>query len=371
MNVETEFSRVTIVGVGLMGGSFGLATKNFFPGATVVGMDYESEINKALRRGAVDEGYGTGELKDATRNSDLIVLATPIDEIFAVLEDLAAIPVKGAVIVDLGSTKREVCSAGWSTFADTTAEFVGGHPMTGAEIRGISGAHPLLFENSVFVLSTPQGDSTPGSRRLESFISGLGADPLYLDPDRHDSIVARVSHLPQLISIGLMEVVGYKDNPGEYLSLAGGGFRDMTRIADSPFGIWEDIFRTNGDFIEEAGEDFIAALREIVESVRREDELEEVFEEASRLRDELPKSSKGISSSTFKVAVMIPDRPGALGELTSALGERGINIRDLELQKVREDYGGTFQVYFDSLEAAREANRVIMNCGFESRVVDL
>lgn len=369
MSTETEFSRVTVVGLGLMGGSFGLAIKNFFPDLTVVGVDYDEEINKALRRGAVDEGYKPGELSGAVKESDLVVLATPIDEIIRIIEQLAGKVEKEAVVMDLGSTKGEVCGAGWTKFDCAQAEFVGGHPMTGAEIRGIAGAHPLLFENSVFVLVTPEGEPTPGSRRLEDFIAGLGAEPRYLNPERHDAIVAKVSHLPQLISVGLMELVGDESDPEDYLSLAGGGFRDMTRIADSPFDIWDDIFETNEELIEEVGIEFLDKLREIVRSLQEEG-LEKTFEEASKLRAELPKSRKGISSSTFKIAVMVPDRPGALGELTSILGEKGINIRDLELQKVREDYGGTFQVYFDSLGEAREANKVIMNHGFESRVVD-
>jgi prephenate dehydrogenase len=369
MSKESEFSRLTVVGVGLMGGSFGLATKNFFPDATVVGVDYEEEIQKAIRRNAVDEGYGPGELKRAVGSSDLVVLGTPIDEILEVLDDLSDLLEPGAVALDLGSTKRKICEEGWSRFESSSAEFVGGHPMTGAEIRGIAGAHPLLFENSVFVLVTPEGESTPGSRKLEAFVTDLGAEPRYMKPDEHDAVVAKVSHLPQLISVSLMELVGGEGNSGDFLSLAGGGFRDMTRIADSPFGIWEDIFETNGELIEEAGDQFLNKLKEAVAKIY-DGGLEEIFEDASRLREDLPKSTKGISSSTFKVAVMIPDRPGSLGELTSILGEKGINIRDLELQKVREDYGGTFQVYFDSLEEAREANRVILNYGFESRVVE-
>ena len=369
MSTEGEFSRITIVGLGLMGGSFGLATKNFFPGVTVVGVDYEDEIKKALRRGAVDEGYGPDELTGAVKEAELVVLATPIEAIVNILGNLAGELKGSSLVVDLGSTKRKICAAGWSEFETSPAEFIGGHPMTGAEIRGIAGAHPLLFENSVFVLVTLGGEPTTGSRRLEGFLAGLGSEPRYMKPERHDRVVAEVSHLPQLISVGLMDLVGSESEPEDYLSLAGGGFRDMTRIAASPFEIWEDILRTNSRLIGEVGDNFLDKLKGIFTNLQDET-LEETFRDAGQLRDKLPKSSKGISSSTFKVAVMIPDRPGALGELTSILGEKGINIRDLELQKVREDYGGTFQIYFDSLEEAREANRVILNYGFESRVVD-
>jgi len=273
------------------------------------------------------------------------------------------------VVIDLGSTKRKICSVAWDRFESTPYTFIGGHPMTGAEIRGIGAAQPLLFENTVFVLVTPEGKETGTSQRLEGFIRGLGAEPRHLRPYRHDAIVAKVSHLPQLISVSLMKLVGEEDRPGDFLSLAGGGFRDMTRIADSPFEIWDDIFSTNGELVKTEVEKFLKELRETMKKMNG-GRMEAVFQSSSELRDGLPKSNKGLSSSTFQVAVMVPDRTGALGELTTALGENEINIRDLELQKVREDYGGTFHVYFDSLEAAEEANRVLLNQGFESRVID-
>lgn len=369
MDRESEFSRVAIVGTGLMGGSFGLAVKNFYPKRTVIGVDYGDEINKALRRGAVDKGYGPEDLKSAVSGSDLVVLAIPIDGIIEILEKLPGLLEGKTVVLDLGSTKKEICARGWKAFENSSCNFVGGHPMTGAEIRGIAGAHPLLYENSTFVLVTTNGEPTKSSKKLENFLKGLGTEPRYLKPETHDRIVARVSHLPQLISISLMKTVGETEKPHDYLSLAGGGFREMTRIAESPFGIWEDIFATNAELIAEEVERFLEETRKTLESLDNE-EIRREFEESAKLRHELPRSSKGISSSTFKVAVMIPDKPGALAKLTSCLAEERINIRDLELQKVREDYGGTFQVYFDSLETAKKASKIMMNNGFESRVVD-
>ncbi|MFP4202374.1 MAG: prephenate dehydrogenase/arogenate dehydrogenase family protein [Candidatus Acetothermia bacterium] len=364
-----EFNGVTVVGLGLMGGSFGLAVERFYPDKKIVGVDYREEIKRALRRNAIDEGYNPENLESGVESSDLVILATPIDQIIEVLGRLPNLLSEDTIVLDLGSTKREICARAREILDGTPADFVGGHPMTGAEIRGIAGAHPLLYENSVFVLATPEGKPTRASRRLEGFLEGLGAQPRYMDPETHDRIVARVSHLPQLISISLMETVGEADRPEDYLALAGGGFRDMTRIAESPFEIWDDILATNRELIEEEVKRFVRKAEETLAGIEG-GEIEEKFEEAGKLRDGLPRSSKGISSSTFRVAVLIPDRPGALAEMTGALAEEGINIRDLELQKVREDYGGTFQVYFDSLEAARDAKEILLNHGFESRVMD-
>jgi prephenate dehydrogenase len=366
---ESEFERVAIVGTGLMGGSLGLAVKHFYSDKTVTGVDFPEETAKALERGAIDEGYGPGELESALEGADLVVLATPIDRILELLGELPEYLSGKVAVMDLGSTKRKICARGWEKLKDSPATFIGGHPMTGAEVRGITGAHSLLFENSVFVLVTPDGEPTDVSAKLEGFLEGVGADPCYLDARTHDRIVARVSHLPQLISIGLMKTVGRAEDPENYLSLAGGGFRDMTRIAESPFEIWEDIFSTNGELIREEVEKFLRKTEETLEDMEK-GTIESDFRESGSLRDQLPRSSKGISSSTFKVAVMIPDRPGALAEMTAGLAEEGVNIRDIELQKVREDYGGTFHVYFDSFEAAKEAEKIMNEQGFESRVVD-
>ncbi len=375
MDGESGFTRVGIIGVGLMGGSFGLAVKNFYPDTAVRGVDYEEQLEMALDRGAVDETYQPGEMERVVSDTDLLVLAVPIDGIIDLLTALSDKVKSGAIVLDLGSTKEEICRTGWEAFGDSPAEFIGGHPMTGAEVRGMEGAHPLLYENSVFVLSTPDGRPTPGSRKLEGFLRGLGTEPHYLGPARHDQLVARISHLPQLVAVGLMRTLE-EETPGretgsarEYLSFAGGGFKDMTRIASSPFAVWEDILATNNDRIIEEIELFTGVMERLANSVG-EEEMVEDFSRASSLRKEIPTSNKGISSTTVKVAVMVPDRPGALAELTSAIANEGVNVKDLELQKVREDYGGTFHVYFESREDAREGCRVMNEEGFDSRVID-
>ncbi|MFP3952717.1 MAG: prephenate dehydrogenase/arogenate dehydrogenase family protein [Candidatus Acetothermia bacterium] len=375
MDGESSFSRVTIIGVGLMGGSFGLALKNFYPRVTVTGVDYKRQVEIALDRGAIDESYPPAHLGRGVEGSDLVVVATPIDGIIRLTTALSGQVDGGAVVLDLGSTKEEICRTGWEAFSDSTAEFVGGHPMTGAEVRGMEGAHPLLYENSVFVLSTPNGEPTEGSQKLEVFLRRLGTHPHYLSPERHDQLVARISHLPQLVAVGLMRNLenspaGREDDSAEeYLSFAGGGFKDMTRIAGSPFEVWEDILATNSGRIKEEIELFIGVMERLGGLVGEED-MGEDFSRASALRREVPASNKGISSRMVKVAVMVPDRPGALAELTSSVAEEGINVKDLELQKVREDYGGTFHVYFESREDAAAACTVMNANGFDSRVID-
>src|SRR6056297_523745 len=375
MRSETNFSQITIVGLGLMGGSFGLAVKDFYPATKVVGVDFQKQLKIALRRETLDKAYQPEDLKESIDGSDLVVLATPVDQVLQNVKKLSDLVERGTVVMDLGSTKLEICRTGWDYFDRSQGSFIGGHPMTGAEIKGMAGAHPLLYENSVFVLCTRDGQPTASSKKLASFLTGLGTEPRHLSPFSHDRIVARISHLPQIVSIGLMKAVQEETGIGEtqidcdYLQFAGGGFKDMTRIASSPFDVWSDIFSTNGELISDEIDRFVDImedLRELVGNV----EMEEKFVEVSELRKNLPASTKGISSQTFKVAVMIPDKPGALAELTSIIADEGINLKDLELQKVREDYGGTFHLYFETQSEAEKANKIMLNSGFQARVIE-
>lgn len=375
MGDKSGFQRVAVVGVGLMGGSLGLALKDFYPHKQVVGVDGPEQVKVALRRKAVDEAYNPEHLDRALGDVDLVVLATPIDEIIRLLDKVSDLVEGGTVVTDLGSTKSAICRAGWEKFQDSPGEFVGGHPMTGAEIRGMAGAHPLLYENSVFVLSPPGGNPNKVSRKLEEFLRGLGTEPHYLAPEVHDRMVARISHLPQLVAVGLMQTLaegeteGDEDSAGDFLSYAGGGFKDMTRIADSSFDVWSDILSTNEKKISEEIELFLEVMEGLKELVGGGG-MRENFKEASQLRGKIPGSRKGISSRTFKVGVMVPDKRGALAELTTVISDAGVNIEDIELQKVREDYGGTFHVYFETQREAREASKAMLENGFDSRVIE-
>lgn len=375
MNSESDFSQITIVGLGLMGGSFGLAVKDFSQDTTVIGVDFSNQLEIALRREALDKAYQPEDLKEAVRGSDLVVVATPIGQVLETVKKLSDLVDRNTIVMDLGSTKLEICRTSWNCFDGSRASFVGGHPMTGTEIRGMAGAHPLLYENSVFILCTPNGLPTPFSKKLSGFLTGLGSEPQHLSPATHDRIVARISHLPQLVSIGLMKAVQEETESREnqadrnFLSFAGGGFKDMTRIANSPFEVWSGIFSTNGELISDEIDRFVDIMKNL-RSLVGEDEMKEEFDRVSELRKNLPASTKGISSQTFKVAVMIPDKPGALAELTGKIAAEGINLKDLELQKVRDDYGGTFHLYFETPSEAEKANKIMLKEGFQARVIE-
>lgn len=340
-----------------------MAAKRASPGTNVVGVDFPDVLEDAHRKEAIDEGFPPGEVARAVREAAVVFLATPIKTILDLIPQVARAMSLGAILTDVGSTKEEICRVAQET-VPRGCYFVGGHPLTGSEGKGFRAADPFLFQNALYVL-TPLPEAEGALPLLTAFVEALGAIPVVMDPKRHDEIAAYVSHLPQLIAVALVNTVGKKEG---MLPFAAGGFRDLTRIASSPYEIWQDILATNAGRIEQALDDMIRELSRLREALR--EGLEEDFARARALRASIPKRAKGFAEEFPSIKVVVPDRVGALAEVTGALGKAGINIKDLELMRVREGIGGTFRIYVERHQEAEEAARVLKDAGYEAEVVD-
>ena len=241
------FSHVAIIGVGVIGGSLGLAVKKRFRSVTIVGFDRRDVLKKALRKGAIDRAATS--LRTAVDKADLVLLAMPVSEILKSLPRVAKYSLPDALVSDVGSIKENIVRRARGLFP--RGNFVGGHPMAGVELSGVEAAHQLLFENAVYVLTPMQGKATPAVRRLASFLEELGAHVVLLDSKTHDEVASVVSHLPQLTAVALTNVAGARHVSGRrHLRLAAGGFRDLTRIASSKPEIWADILTQNRDQVD-------------------------------------------------------------------------------------------------------------------------
>ncbi len=374
-DVESDFThrtdklKVTIIGLGLMGGSLSLAIKKFLPRIEITGVDKDkAALEKAQERGAID--IRARNLKEGVKEAGLVFLACPISEILDIIPKLPPLIGKKTIVSDMGSTKTRICKKAGRCFSkDKNIFFVGGHPMTGGATKGIEEANPLMFENAIYVL-TPAGEEQKqvSDRSLKPFLENLGAEIVYIDPDKHDQAAAYVSHLPQLIAVSLAGVVGRREDLSPICAyLAAGGFKDMTRIASSPFGMWKDIFKTNSKKISQSLQDFIELLK-FADRKLTGDELKDLFINSSRFRESIPNRQKGLTLSLHRISVFLADRPGSLAELTGVLSENGLNIKDIELLRVRENFEGIFQIYFDSPREAKQAAKVLNEKGFKSRV---
>src|SRR5262245_27299646 len=230
---EPPFDRVAIWGVGLLGGSLGLALRRRFPGTHVRGLGRDpARLESARTLGAVDD-FATEPVR-ALRDRALVVLATPIEHILASLGGIAELLSPGTVVTDVGSTKRAICERAEQRLPHGIA-FIGGHPLAGKEVGGIEQADAALFEGAPWVLC-PRPDSAAPLARLRAMVEALGARPIELDPEQHDRRVAWISHLPQLLSTALaLAVDGAAEDSEGLHRLAGTGFRDMVRLAGSPY----------------------------------------------------------------------------------------------------------------------------------------
>jgi prephenate dehydrogenase len=274
------FSKIGIIGLGLIGGSIALRARELWPSALVIAVDNKDVLEEAMRRHAID--VAADDLV-VLAEADLVILAAPVKQNIALLADLDDNVRAPAVVTDTGSTKREIVVAARDLPPRFT--FIGGHPLAGAAQGGLEHARPDLFEGRPWLL-TPIAKSDQGSAALDSlsqFVTALGAQPRILEPRAHDRMLAFLSHLPQLTASALMQVVGNAVGD-EGLALAGRGLADTTRLASSPPDIWQDIAGTNADEIGPALDALIAVLHELRRDLSDGDRLAEVFTDAARWR---------------------------------------------------------------------------------------
>ena len=278
------FHNIAIAGFGLIGGSIALALRERWPSVRVTAVDRPNVLAHAAGGGAIDRAaHSVADLGEP----DLLVLAAPVAQNVRLLQDAAARLPPETVITDVGGTKRDIVAAARALPA-LRAAFVGGHPIGGAERGGFAFARADLFRGRPWVFTPDDRAPTHALDRLFEFAHGLGAKPATMDAGEHDRLMAFLSHVPQLTSSVLMDVVG-RAATQDGLRLAGRGLMDTTRLASSPADIWRDVCASNADVIGVALDALIARLTELRAGLERGDVVETIFEDAARWRAELMK----------------------------------------------------------------------------------
>ena len=277
--------QITIVGTGLIGGSFALAIKKHGFAGRIVGCDREPVLARAQAAGVIDEGVA--DAVQAARRSQVVLLATPVGGILDLIERIGPTLPEGTLLTDVGSTKREIAARAQAVFgANAAARFLPGHPMAGKEHSGIEQADADLFENTVWLVTPLPGQNIEAGLCGEflEMVRGLGARVVALDLGRHDRLCAWISHLPQMLATALAATVldELGDDP-ELLAIGGRALREMTRIASSPYSMWRDIALTNTGNIEEALARLEQRLAHIRENLRTP-ELKAEFEHGNQFR---------------------------------------------------------------------------------------
>ena len=328
---------VAIIGTGLIGASLGLAARS--AGRRVRGYDLDpNKAARALLLGALDEPAPT--VADAVAGAAIVIVATPVGSIAETA--LAALDAGASVVTDVGSVKAPVVGEITRLRPDGSARFVGGHPMAGSEQDGPDGARADLFVGATWVLTPADNTDTAALAAVRELVTAVGGQPVEVAPGDHDTLVALVSHVPQLAATTLMDVaVSAGTQHDTLLRLAAGGFRDMTRIAAGHAAIWPDICMANRDAILAAMDAYVAALGDVRAIVAAGDRaaLLDLLERARAARRNLPVGTPS-SQSLVELRIPIPDRPGVLAEVTALAGSLNINIHNVEIGHSMEGGGG-------------------------------
>ena len=274
------FKRVTIIGVGLMGGSLGMALKKKKIAREVIGVSQKhSTIAEAIKCKAIDRGF-TDPVK-AVKNADLIVLAAPVETIVRLFPVISSHVKRSCIITDLGSAKAEIVDAAEKNLPNANM-FVGSHPMTGSDKRGISNAIEDLYENSYCIMTPTRDTNESVKNKIKNLWFKLGAKVKFLAPEEHDEILAYISHLPHLVAYALMETI-----PEKVLDYSSQGLKDTTRIAGSSPELWNDICVANSKNLVKALDEFVRRLNALRQAIVQDDQksLTEHFTVAKTKRD--------------------------------------------------------------------------------------
>jgi prephenate dehydrogenase len=297
-------NRVTILGTGLIGGSFALALRKYTTDIHITGWDRPEVLHAAQSRGAIDAGF-SGELAPALKNADLVYIALPIGTTLDLLPEIARLAAPNALVTDACSTKVRIAEDAADLFSeDSTNLFLGGHPMAGRELSGIAHADADLFRNNTYALISPSAvgaglapssdpavispaaiaqKSDPRISALLKILEKIGARPLWLGAQQHDYAVGLASHLPQLAAVALGSFLyDHLDENGLPITLAGPGLRDSLRLAGSPYSTWRDIVLTNKEVLSAALDLFARRLDDLRERLASRD-LEADFDAANEL----------------------------------------------------------------------------------------
>jgi len=354
---------ISIIGLGLIGGSIAKALKTSKQSFYIKGFDIPEVTDAALKEKSIDETIV--DIKDSL-DSDIIFLCLPTELSLEYFEKIVPLIKKNTILTDVSGVKG-IFEKKWNSMT-SEGIYIGGHPMTGKETSGYESSDELLFENSIYIISDTSKEKEKMNELVE-VIRLLGARIRFLNPYIHDKVISRVSHLPQLLAVSLVNAAFDNDDNINYLDFAAGGFRDMTRIASSSFNIWESVLKLNREEIITA----VKLLRDNLTVIENNinsgnyNAIEHLFEKARKRRDEIPKNTKGFINPLVDVFIYVKDEPGVLSRLSTIMFENNINIKDVELLKIREGTGGTFRISFENESIAAQAKKLMWDAGFKTK----
>jgi prephenate dehydrogenase len=358
------FERIAVVGCGLIGGSFALASQQVEGVTDVVVWDRD----QASRKRAVTLGVGTRvarDIADAVRGAQLVLLGVPSQDLAELAQLVAPHLEPGSLVTDVASVKTGAVAAVEGALAGHGL-YIGGHPMAGSENSGVQAADATLFQGAAWLLTPTIRTDDACFARLAGHVVELGARVLAVSPDEHDRLVAVASHLPQVLASVLMDYAATLDDAP--LRVAAGGFRDVTRVAASDPELWVGILTENRVAVLDALDGFAGRLSSLRSAIDKErwDGVRGLFESARASRRALPR--RGLTAVLVDLVVPIPDRPGSLALVMSAMADAAINVEDVSMRHATDGQRGSLILAVDGLDQAHLGQEALAARGMVSHV---
>jgi prephenate dehydrogenase len=359
----TQVSSVALIGVGLMGGSLGLAARERAGVTDVRGFSRSrATLDLAVERGAITRACVS--LEEAVSDADLVFVCTPVRLVAEHVKAALTVAAARAVVTDVGSTKAPLMRA------LTPAEqrrCIGGHPLCGSESAGVANARASLYQGATYFVTPGAHVDADAYQLLYGFLGDIGARPVAVDPEEHDRVMAVVSHLPHVLANVLMAQAGQHAGARDALLSAGPSFSDLTRIAGSNRRVWTDIFLDNRAALLASLATFQDGLQEVLEALAANDSsrLGNTIARAAEQRERLLAAGSLPAEDLYRIIVPVSDRPGVFSEIMVALGDAGINVEDLAMHHMSAELGGMLTVYVLGKDVCARATHVLGGLGYE------
>jgi prephenate dehydrogenase len=352
--------RVAVLGVGLIGGSIGLAARRRL-GAEVVGFDPSAEtLQRALELGALDEAAAGA--REAARDSDAIFCAAPVAALPGLVGEALSASRDDAVVTDVGSTKQALLDDVGD--AAGAQRFIGGHPLAGAETAGVEGSREDLFEGARWYLTPTSSSEGLLFDRLHGLLAGIGARPQAIDAATHDREMAAISHLPHVLANVLVSAASPGEETRERAAEVGRSFRDATRVAGANPAIWADIYSSNSEAVADEIDAAIERLGEAATLIRSGDrEALGAWQAAAREERRRVLEADLAAAPLLELRVAVENRPGTVAEIALALGRAGVNIEDMSLFPASDQRTGAISLWIGGRGEAERAAEIVAGLG--------
>jgi prephenate dehydrogenase len=358
-------TRVAVLGVGLIGGSIGLAARRRLDAEVVGHGRNPATIDRAVELGAIDRCAGS--VAAACEGADPVFCAVPVAALPRQAREALDASGSDTVVTDVGSTKSTLVDA-----LGADERFIGGHPLAGAETAGVENARADLFEGARWYLTPTERSSGVLYDRLQRAVAGLGARPQAIDPAAHDRLMATISHLPHVVANVLAaEAAAELSRDSERMPEVGPSFRDTTRVAGSNPAIWADIFASNRAAVADAVEAVAGRLGEAAELIRGGDRAAVAAWHAAAGEDRRRLLESELEADPLReLRIVVANRPGTIAALALALGEAGVNIEDMALYPAPDMTSGAVTLWVAGDEQAGRAAALVRELGHTVTVLD-